>query len=108
MSELTDLLQFLAILCAPIATMAIVIPVGRALARQLHDRAAGSAAVSDDRLAEMTARLQRLETSIDAIAIEIERNGELQRYAARLLELRGSIALPEATTKPAIGTITPH
>ena len=108
MHELTDLLQFLAIVCVPIATLVIGIPVGRALAAQLRKPSADSDAAATERILALSAHLERLQSSIDAIAVEMERNGEIQRYAARLLELRTSIALPEAPTASRPGTITPH
>jgi hypothetical protein len=40
--------------------------------------------------AALEARLDRIESAVEAIAIEIERNGELQRFNARLA--RGEIA----------------
>lgn len=33
---------------------------------------------------DLEARLSRIETAVEAVAIEIERNGELQRFNARL------------------------
>jgi hypothetical protein len=48
------------------------------------------------RPSELEARLDRLESALDAIAIEIERNGELQRFNARL-------ALGEAPAAPGVG-----
>lgn len=52
---------------------------------------------------EIEARLSRIESAVEAIAIEIERNGELQRFNARLA--RGEV-VPEAlrVERP----ITPH
>jgi len=49
--------------------------------------------------AQLEARLKRMEVAIDAIAIEVERTGELQRFAARLqqdapVDARRSIARP--------------
>ena len=52
---------------------------------------------------DIEARLSRIETAVESIAIEIERNGELQRFNARLA--RGE-AVPEPLRieRP----ITPH
>jgi hypothetical protein len=107
MHEFTDLLQFLAMLCAPIATVAIAVPVGRAIARQMRERQSPPVEPLSDAVYHVQDRLARLETAIDAIAVELERQGETQRYAARLLELRASISLPDAPAKQ-IGSITPH
>lgn len=108
MHELTDLLQFLAIICVPIATLVIGIPVGRALADQLRKPPRRPDVDAADRLIALNARLERLESGVERIAIEVERNGERQRYAARLLELRTSIALPEAPAIQRPSAITPH
>lgn len=45
----------------------------------------GSAADIAESLAQIEARLSRLEQSADATAIEVERIAEAQRYAAKLL-----------------------
>ena len=52
---------------------------------------------------DLEARLERIESAVEAIAIEIERNGELQRFTAKLA--RGD-AMPEPLRieRP----ITPH
>ena len=53
--------------------------------------------------AQLEARLERMEAALDAIAIEVERAGELQRFTARLQDG----AAPErlsSITRP----ITPH
>lgn len=52
---------------------------------------------------EIEARLARIESAVEAIAIEVERNGELQRFNARLTQ---GDALPEPLRieRP----ITPH
>jgi Zn-dependent protease with chaperone function len=36
--------------------------------------------------ADLEARLARIETAVETIAIEVERNGELQRFNARLAQ----------------------
>lgn len=46
---------------------------------------AGSAADIVEGLAQIEARLSRLEQSLDATAVEVERIAEGQRYATRLL-----------------------
>lgn len=40
---------------------------------------------ADDELAALRARVAQLEQSIDVVAVEVERVGEAQRYAERLL-----------------------
>ena len=48
-------------------------------------------------------RLARMEQAIDAIAVEVERISEGQRFTAKLLAERGSPRLPEPVRR-----ITPH
>ncbi len=46
---------------------------------------------------ELTARMERMEQSLDAIAVEIERISEGQRFTTRLLsETRQPAALPQS------------
>jgi hypothetical protein len=63
------------------------LPLARALARK-WDRESGQPKVP----AEMTARLERMEQAIDAIAIEVERISEGQRFTTRLLSERNADA----------------
>lgn len=82
---------------APVATVLslfVLAPIALAFARLMWKRATsiGRAPVKDPRDAE---RMERLEQAVDAIAIEIERVGESQRYQARLLH--------EAQIMPALG-----
>ena len=54
------------------------------------------------------ARLARIEEAVDAIAIEIERMGEGQRFVTKLLAERTQQALPDSPI-PAGGRVTtPH
>jgi Zn-dependent protease with chaperone function len=53
--------------------------------------------------ARLEARLERMEAALDAIAIEVERAGELQRFTARVQQ--GSVSeSPRLIARP----ITPH
>jgi len=67
-----------------ILTLFVLAPIALAFARLMWKRATslGRMPVRDPRDAE---RMERLEQAVDAIAIEIERVGESQRYQARLL-----------------------
>ena len=56
--------------------------------------------------ADLAARLARIEQAIEAIAVEVERLGEGQRYAARLLA-EPRAAAPAPAHEPA-RVITPH
>jgi len=51
-------------------------------------------------LQESSARLERLENSVDAIAVEIERISEGQRFVTRLLSDPGQAALLSAARQP--------
>jgi hypothetical protein len=46
---------------------------------------------------ELSARLDRIESSVEAVAVEVERMAEGQRFTAKLLSERG----PERTAVPA-------
>jgi hypothetical protein len=73
---------------AMIAFIVVGFPLARAFARRMDRR--GMAAPA----AEVSPHLERIEQAVDAIAIEVERISENQRYASRVMsELRG---LPQA------------
>ena len=72
------LVPIVAIACAPV--IAIGLPLARAWARRIEGHAQQPRVPS-----EVSARLERMEQSIDAIAVEIERVSEAQRFTARLL-----------------------
>jgi hypothetical protein len=57
-------------------------PLAIAYARRLWKRGAGT--VSTEMPAEMTDRLNRMEQAIDAVAVELERVGEGQRYVTKV------------------------
>jgi len=63
--------------------MVIGMPLARAYARRLENAPTG---VPSD----VTARLQRMEQAIDAIAVEVERISEGQRFTTKLLSERGN------------------
>ena len=77
-------IPILAIICAPI--IAIGMPIARAYARRLESRP--SAAIP----ADVSARLERIEQAVDAIAIEVERVSEGQRFTTKLLAERSGDA----------------
>ena len=60
----------------------VLMPMAIAMSRRLWKRAAVS--VSSEMPAEMTDRLNRMEQAIDAVAVELERVGEGQRYVTRV------------------------
>jgi hypothetical protein len=60
-----------------------------------------------DSPSQMTeARLHQLVDAVDAIALEVERISEAQRFSARLLAERQASAPPPSRREP--GVITPH
>ena len=69
----------------------------------------GRAAIGSDVTARLDAianRLEHLDSSIDTVAVEVERISEAQRFTARVLAERTSAAaLPD---KNRSGSVTPH
>jgi len=90
-----------------LASFLLVFPFAVALARRLWMRSGSRPTVVD---LENSPRLQRIEQAIEAIAVEVERIGEAQRFTTKLLSDRQ----PDAAQRIAIqsrrepGTITPH
>lgn len=67
---------------AMVATIAVGTPLARAFARRMERD-------SKTKLApEVTTRLERIEQAVDAIAIEVERISEGQRFTTKLLTER--------------------
>jgi len=58
-------------------------------------------------LEEVAERLNRIETSVDSTALEVERISEGQRFTTRLLAERGSPSAFADKTRPG-GSTTPH
>lgn len=75
-------------------TVFVLSPIAFAFARRIWRRGATPARPTQES-PEQSARMERLEQAVDAIAIEIERVGESQRYQARILT--------EAQILPALG-----
>lgn len=72
-------------LFAMIAFIVVGLPLARAFARRMDRRGEAAAAAPD-----ASPRLERIEQAVDAIAVEVERISENQRYASRMMqELRG-------------------
>jgi hypothetical protein len=90
----------------------LMIPIVFALARRIWVRSSPRVQPAID--LESSPRLQRLEEAIESIAIEVERIGEAQRFATKLLTERPEPAVNRAVPAPAPiarkapGTITPH
>ncbi|HET7583710.1 MAG TPA: hypothetical protein VFK13_02325 [Gemmatimonadaceae bacterium] len=64
-----------------IVLVAVGIPIARAIGRRIDRRSLGAEG-SD----AIDARLARIEQSVDAIAIEVERISEAQRFSTKLLD----------------------
>ena len=87
-----ELIPIVLFIC--IAATAIGIPLAKAYAKRIESQP------RDPRLLlDVTARLDRMEHAIDAIAVEIERISEGQRFTTKLLSERADKAakstLPE-------------
>ena len=96
------------------ASVGLIVPISVGLARRLWRRPAAPVAPREAELVS-SARLDRLEQSVDAIAIEIERISEGQRFVTRLLSERAGASRPvlDAGDAPALGksvnpSTTPH
>jgi hypothetical protein len=82
-------------------TMAFIIvglPLARAFARRMDRRAGGTSQVSG----EVSAQLNQLNQAVDAIALEVERISEGQRFTTRLLSEQRDAArqtLPSASDR---------
>ena len=96
-------IPIIAIASVPIT--AIGVPIARAIARRLESQGQQPRAPSD-----VSARLERMEQAIDAIAVEIERVAEAQRFTTRLLADQsgraGALGLGAAA--PQAGVRTPE
>ena len=80
-----------------VTLVAIGWPLTRGLVRRWERESANPRVPS-----EVTARLERMEQSIDAIAVEVERIAEGQRFVTKLLADRPAAArLPGAAAEPA-------
>ena len=102
-------IPILAIACAPV--IAIGLPIARALARRIEAQAQQPPRVPS----EVAARLERMEQAIDAIAVEIERVSEAQRFTTRLLADQGGRAaaiqggaLPQHASVPTPERVDAH
>lgn len=79
------------------AVIAIGLPIARAIARRMDKRGAVSPGADPD----TRNRLERIEQAVDAIAVEVERISEGQRFTTKVIaDLR---ALPQADPAAAVG-----
>lgn len=93
-----------------VGAFVLMVPIAIALARRIWLRSGPSRQPVLD--LESSPRMQRMEQAIEAIAVEVERIGEAQRFATRLLSERRPEDMmnrvPIATPQRVPGTITPH
>ena len=80
--------------------MVIIVSIGLPLVRGLVKRWERNDAAKPTIPSDVTSRLERMEQSIDAIALEVERISEGQRFTTKLLSDRESHAIP-ATSRSA-------
>ena len=88
----------------------LLLPLVITFARRLWIRSRPSVTSID---LDSSPRLQRIEQAVEAIAIEVERIGEAQRFTTKLLSERQPEAVagripPAQTARREPGTITPH
>ena len=86
------------------------IPAAVLLARMWFrhkEKMASLGGTSPEHAQRIEARLERVEQAIDAIAFEVERIGEGQRFITKVFAERTNSALPESTS-PRERVITPH
>ena len=79
-----------------IGVTALGTPIARALARRLDRESVLPPSIPPD----LTNRLDRMEHAIEAIAVEVERISEAQRFTTRLLSERAPAQLGEGAAQP--------
>lgn len=75
-----------------IAVIALGIPIIRALSRRFLERPPVAPSLPGD----VAGRLERIEQAVDAIAIEVERISEAQRYQTKLMAESRALPQPNA------------
>jgi hypothetical protein len=90
-----DMIPLVGIVLGSLTLMVLGLPLVRAWVRRFERRPPPAADES------IGPRLMRIEQAVEAIAIEVERVGEAQRFQSRLLAERAPQALVERDTAPA-------
>lgn len=81
-----------------LAVMVIGLPIARAWARRMDRRAAATQTPP-----ELASQLQRIEQAVEAVAIEVERISEAQRFQAKLMAERTGDGAALPAGKASIG-----
>jgi hypothetical protein len=81
---------------ATVAVIALGIPMIRAITRRMERGASLPPPTPPDVLS----RLERIEQGVEAIALEVERIAEAQRFSAKLAAEQQKRALPQADPTP--------
>ena len=76
-----------------VTVIALGIPLIRAVTRRWERTAAQLPPPASP---EITARLERIEQAVEAVAIEVERIAEAQRFAAKLMAEQAQRSLPRS------------
>ena len=110
-SELADLVIMLSLICIPLATGAIAIPLGRALAdRYRRSRMLGSA--REDALEFqrwLVDRMDQVESTTNAVLADVERLTESHEFLVRALTSQQRLAQGRGLPTPhGVSATTPH
>ena len=81
-------------------TLFVLAPISLAMSRLIWKRASRVGRAEPALAGESSQRLERIEQAMDAIAIEVERVSEGQRFVTRLLSERGGVAIGGAQQAP--------
>ena len=79
-----------------VTAISVGTPIAKAFARRMDQRSAQPRVPS-----EVMARLERMEQAIDAVAVEVERISEGQRFTTKLLADRANGPVAPAAARPA-------
>ncbi len=91
---------FLVVVLASLAAATIIFaPLFRALGRRIERR--GDTPAADTQ--QITPRLDRIEQAIEAMAVEVERISEGQRYVTKQVHEMRALPAPNPLAQPAIG-----
>jgi hypothetical protein len=79
-NDVVALQQVLSYVVPAVVIVALGVPIVRLVARRLEPRKGVEAA----ELAAINARLERIESAVESVAVEVERVSEAQRFASKL------------------------